>query len=157
MIIQQDGTIITISHRQQAAASPLSFLPPLFDVKIAHKSRGKGDREENAYSELYIEDAMCNMANLVDYVVNDLHRDPDEFFKLFEASGIAREFSHGNPKYVSAIPESIFYLRFINKRYSLSEKVSKNMFYKSKKGYQPGVECKKEANMIYLWQSKKQI
>ena len=58
-------------------------------------------REQNAYSELYIEDAMCNMANLVDYVVNDLHRDPDEFFKLFEASGIAREFSHGNPKYVS--------------------------------------------------------
>ena len=49
-------------------------------------------REQNAYSELYIEDAMCNMANLVDYVVNDLHRDPDEFFKLFEASGIAREF-----------------------------------------------------------------
>ncbi len=46
-------------------------------------------REQNAYSELYIEDAMCNMANLVDYVVNDLHRDPDEFFKLFEASGIA--------------------------------------------------------------------
>lgn len=70
-------------------------------------------REQNAYSELYIEDAMCNMANLVDYVVNDLHRDPDEFFKLFEASGIAREFSHGNPKYVSAIPESIFY--FIGK------------------------------------------
>ena len=31
-------------------------------------------REQNAYSELYIEDAMCNMANLVDYVVNDLHR-----------------------------------------------------------------------------------
>ena len=23
-------------------------------------------REQNAYSELYIEDAMCNMANLVD-------------------------------------------------------------------------------------------
>ena len=114
-------------------------------------------REQNAYSELYIEDAMCNMANLVDYVVNDLHRDPDEFFKLFESSGIAREFSQGNPKYVSAIPESIFYLRCINKRYSLSEKVSKNMFYKRKKGYQPGVECKKEANMIYLWQSKKQI
>lgn len=60
-------------------------------------------REQNAYSELYIEDAMCNMANLVDYVVNDLHRDPDEFFKLFEASGIAREFSHGNPKYVSGM------------------------------------------------------
>lgn len=60
-------------------------------------------REQNAYSELYIEDAMCNMANLLDYVVNDLHRDPDEFFKLFEASGIAREFGHGNPKYVSGM------------------------------------------------------
>ena len=60
-------------------------------------------REQNAYSELYIEDAMCNMANLVDYVVNDLHRDPDEFFQLFEASGIAREFGHGNPKYVSGM------------------------------------------------------
>ena len=60
-------------------------------------------REQNAYSELYIEDAMYNMANLVDYVVNDLHRDPDEFFQLFEASGIAREFGHGNPKYVSGM------------------------------------------------------
>ena len=44
-------------------------------------------REQNAYSELYIEDAMCNMANLVDYVVNDLHRDPDEFFKLVALPG----------------------------------------------------------------------
>mgnify|MGYP007089596479 CR=1 FL=1 len=118
-------------------------------------------REQNAYSELYIEDAMCNMANLVDYVVNDLHRDPDEFFKLFEASGIAREFSHGNPKYVSAIPESIFYLRCINKRYSLSEKVLKNMFYKEEKRI--STRCRvqkrsqydifmavKKANLIFL-------
>jgi hypothetical protein len=60
-------------------------------------------REQNAYSDLYIEDAMCNMANLVDYVVNDLHRDADEFFQLFNASGIAREFGHGNPKYVSGM------------------------------------------------------
>ena len=60
-------------------------------------------REQNAYSDLYIEDTMCNMANLVDYVVNDLHRDADAFFQLFDASGIAREFGHGNPKYVSGM------------------------------------------------------
>lgn len=60
-------------------------------------------KEQTAYSELYVKDAMSNMADMVDYVVNDLHRDPDLFFQLFETSGIAREFGHGNPKYVSGM------------------------------------------------------
>lgn len=54
----------------------------------------------HAYSEEYLDDAMKNLGDMVDYAVHDCGYTPDEFFELFLASGIASQFEKGNPKYV---------------------------------------------------------
>ena len=56
--------------------------------------------ETYAYSEEYINDAMKNLGDMVDYAVHDCGYDPDEFFELFIYSGIADLFETGNPKFV---------------------------------------------------------
>lgn len=75
-----------------------------------------------AYNELYLNDAMINMANMTDYLVNDCKMDMNQFFLLFEASGIAEEFACGNPKYVAGmsgqeLAEEIFYRMGIRKKF----------------------------------------
>lgn len=57
----------------------------------------------NAYSELYLDDAMNNLGDMVEYAVCDLGYDPDEFFGWFISSGIAGKFEKGNPKYVTGM------------------------------------------------------
>jgi DNA-binding transcriptional regulator YiaG len=57
----------------------------------------------NAYNELYLDDAMQNLGDMVDYAVCDLGLDPDEFFGWFISSGIASRFEKGNPKYVGGM------------------------------------------------------
>ncbi len=52
------------------------------------------------YNELYLNDAMKNLGDMVEYAVLDLKFDPDEFFGYFISSGIAEKFGNGNPKYV---------------------------------------------------------
>lgn len=54
----------------------------------------------HAYSELYLDEGMQNLGDMVDYAVRDCGYDPDEFFELFLMSGIASNFEKGNPKYV---------------------------------------------------------
>ena len=54
----------------------------------------------NAYNEEYLDDAMKNLGDMVDYAVHDCGYSPDEFFSLFISSGIASKFEKGNPKYV---------------------------------------------------------
>lgn len=54
----------------------------------------------NAYSELYLDDAMNNLGDMVEFAVCDLKFDPDEFFGWFISSGIASKFEKGNPKYI---------------------------------------------------------
>ena len=54
----------------------------------------------NAYSELYLDDAMSNLGDMVEYAVCDLGYDPDEFFGWFISSGIAAKFEKGNPKFI---------------------------------------------------------
>lgn len=54
----------------------------------------------HAYNEEYLDDAMKNLGDMVDYAVQDCGYEPDEFFDLFIASGIATQFENGNPKYV---------------------------------------------------------
>lgn len=56
-----------------------------------------------AYNELYLDDAMNNLGDMVDYAVRDLGYDPDTFFDWFIASGIASRFEKGNPKYVAGM------------------------------------------------------
>lgn len=54
----------------------------------------------HAYSELYLDDGMKNLGDMVDYAVRDCGYNPDKFFELFIISGIASNFEKGNPKYV---------------------------------------------------------
>ena len=56
-----------------------------------------------AYSELYLDDAMNNLGDMVAFAVCDLGFDPDEFFEWFILSGIASQFEIGNPKYVAGM------------------------------------------------------
>ena len=46
----------------------------------------------HAYSELYLDDAMNNMGDMIEFAVCDLGFDPDEFFGWFISSGIASKF-----------------------------------------------------------------
>lgn len=55
---------------------------------------------KHAYNENYLDDAMENMGEMVDYAVNVCHMDIEEFWKLFLASGWADEFAKGSPKAV---------------------------------------------------------
>ena len=57
----------------------------------------------NAYSELYLDDAMQNLGDMVEYAVCDLGYEPDEFWGWFISSGIAAKFEKGNPKYVAGM------------------------------------------------------
>lgn len=56
-----------------------------------------------AYNELYLDDAMNNLGDMVDYAVRDLGYNPDEFFGWFISSGIASKFGKGNPKYIAGM------------------------------------------------------
>ena len=57
----------------------------------------------SAYSELYLDDAMHNLGDMVEYAVCDLGFEPDEFFGWFLSSGVADRFEKGNPKYISGM------------------------------------------------------
>lgn len=57
----------------------------------------------HAYNEMYLVDAMQNLADMIDYAVCDLGFKPDEFFGWFITSGIASRFEKGNPKYVGGM------------------------------------------------------
>ncbi len=57
----------------------------------------------HAYSELYLDDAMKNLGDMMEYAVCDLGYEPDVFFGWFISSGIASKFEKGNPKYVAGM------------------------------------------------------
>ena len=54
-----------------------------------------------AYDESYLNKAQKTLAAMMDFAVNDLKYEPDEFILLFIQSGIAAEFGRGNPKYIA--------------------------------------------------------
>lgn len=56
-----------------------------------------------AYPKTYLEDAAENLGDMFDYAVTDCGRNPDAFFEQFIASGIARQFGKGHPKYVAGM------------------------------------------------------
>ena len=53
-----------------------------------------------AYDEMYLDDAMENLGEMLDYAVLACKMDIDEFFQLFILSGFAEQFGKGVPKYV---------------------------------------------------------
>ena len=54
----------------------------------------------HAYSESYLDDAMNNLGDMMDYAVNDCGYDADTFFGWFVSCGIAEQFGTGNPRYI---------------------------------------------------------
>lgn len=56
-----------------------------------------------AYEEMYLNDAMCSMGEMLDYAVHDCGCDGDLFFTQFLSSGVAEQFERGNPKFVGGM------------------------------------------------------
>lgn len=51
----------------------------------------------HAYSETYLDDAMQNLGEMLDYAVNSCYLDMDDFFEMFIVGGIASQFENGVP------------------------------------------------------------
>lgn len=58
---------------------------------------------KKSYNEMYLDDGMRNMGEMLDYAVNECGLDVDQFWELFLASGLAKEIEHGNPAYISGL------------------------------------------------------
>ena len=54
-----------------------------------------------AYNELYLNDAIKNLANAFDYAINVCKLEPDWFAKLFVQSDVSMQFERGNPAVIS--------------------------------------------------------
>lgn len=57
----------------------------------------------HAYSEDLLEYAMDNLGTAIDYAVNYLGFNGQEFITFFVMSGVAKEFANGNPRYVTGM------------------------------------------------------
>lgn len=54
-----------------------------------------------AYHEMYLEDAMQRLAQMLDYLVNTLGYEGNHIFEIFARSDIGSNFEKGNPAYVA--------------------------------------------------------
>ena len=59
--------------------------------------------EIRAYYEGYLDDAMDTMGNMMDHALNTCGMNGDDFFYMFLASGTARQFELGNPRYLAGM------------------------------------------------------
>lgn len=55
----------------------------------------------HAYSELYLNDAVKNLANAFDYAINVCKLESDWFAEIFAKSDLSRQFERGNPSVIS--------------------------------------------------------
>ncbi len=58
---------------------------------------------KQAYNEIYLDDAMKNLGEAVDFAVNSCNLSIEEFFNLFIATGMANHFGKGSPKVISGL------------------------------------------------------
>ena len=56
-----------------------------------------------AYDEAYLDDAMQNLGEAMDYAVNSCGMEPDAFMDMFVTGGLADQFGSGVPKYVAGM------------------------------------------------------
>lgn len=56
-----------------------------------------------AYNELYLNDAMNNLGDMMEYAVYDCNCEPEQFFEEFVNSGVGEKFGKGNPRYVAGL------------------------------------------------------
>ena len=57
----------------------------------------------NAYQKCYLDDAMRNLGEAVEYAVLKCSLLPDRFMEMFIAGGLAEGFERGVPRYVSGM------------------------------------------------------
>ena len=55
----------------------------------------------NAYDKDYLYHAQRNFGHMVDFAVNTCDYDIDEFFYMFLASNVCKQFENGNPAYIA--------------------------------------------------------
>lgn len=55
----------------------------------------------NAYDRDYLFHAQRNFGHMVDFAVNTCDYDIDEYFNMFLASNVCRQFENGNPAYIA--------------------------------------------------------
>lgn len=55
----------------------------------------------NAYDKDYLYHSQKNFGHMVDFAVNTCDYDIDEFFNMFLASNVCRQFENGNPAYIA--------------------------------------------------------
>lgn len=60
-----------------------------------------------AYNELYLDDAMCNLADIFSYVPDT--RNADVLLQKFIMSGIAYQYERGNPYYINMPSHVLFH------------------------------------------------
>ncbi len=58
---------------------------------------------KHAYSEMYLDDAMRNLGEAVDYASACCSLNPDEFMEMFLKTNLALQFEQGFPKVVSGM------------------------------------------------------
>ena len=56
----------------------------------------------NAYDKIYLEDAMSNLAVMLDYGTV-AYGDAEKFYERFLVSDISRQFGAGNPRYIGGM------------------------------------------------------
>ena len=83
----------------------------------------------HAYNESYLDDAMQNMGDMLDYALVDCGYAPEEFFSWFISSGIATKIENGNPKYITGmsgveLAREVFFLT--NGSYPIKERIIKD-------------------------------
>ena len=83
----------------------------------------------SAYDETYLDDAMNNLGDMLDYAVTDLGFDLPEFFTHFIISGVASSFGKGNPRYIAGMsgPELASEVIFKTQRIRPSAPPSENI------------------------------
>ena len=57
----------------------------------------------HAYNKVYLDDAMRNLGEAMDFAKNVCRLDLDDFLGMFIVSGLAEQFGKGVPKYVSGL------------------------------------------------------
>ena len=81
----------------------------------------------HAYDRLYLNDARSRLANCLDYAVNTLGYDIEEFYRMFLKSDICDRFEKGDPFFVSGKSGIELALLAIEKAYGIeaAEKMSR--------------------------------
>ena len=89
----------------------------------------------HAYPETYLNDAMNNLGDMMDYAINDCGYNASDYFDRFIISGVAESFENGSPKYIAGLsgPElaSEVMLRTQGERFSqaISDNIDKSPEY----------------------------